>query len=118
MRLREGPILLVSFTDVNPKPEIPLRGMRFRGPVGSFTGYGMFAAVSYDEGRRWPVRKLLTTGGPATEYYGWGWTHEFIMDDTHAEPKGYLTATQTPDGVIHLLSSGLHYRFNLAWLEQ
>ena len=25
-------------------------------------------------------------------------------------------ATQTPDGTIHLISSGLHYRFNLAWL--
>ena len=117
-RLREGPLLLVSFTDVNPKPEVPLTGMRFKGPGGGFRGYGMFAALSYDEGKSWPVRKLLTTGGPTREYYGWGWTHEFSMDQTHAEPKGYLTGTQTPDGVIHLLSSGLHYRFNLAWLEQ
>ena len=34
------------------------------------------------------------------------------------EPAGYLAATQTPDGTIHLLSSRLHYRFNLAWLRQ
>jgi hypothetical protein len=40
------------------------------------------------------------------------------MDETHAEPLGYLAATQTPDGTIHLLSSGLHYRFNLPWLER
>ena len=33
-----------------------------------------------------------------------------------AEPLGYLAATQSPDGTIHLLSSGLHYRFNLPWL--
>ena len=39
------------------------------------------------------------------------------MDATHAEPKGYLAATQTPDGIIHLISSGIHYRFNLAWLR-
>ena len=40
------------------------------------------------------------------------------MDDTHAETAGYLAATQTPDGIIHLISSRLHYRFNLAWLRQ
>ena len=39
------------------------------------------------------------------------------MDDTHAEPAGYLASTQTPDGVIHLISSRWHYRFNLAWLK-
>ena len=26
-------------------------------------------------------------------------------------------ATQTPDGLIHLITSNLHYRFNLKWLE-
>jgi hypothetical protein len=46
------------------------------------------------------------------------WTGEFIMDETHAEPGGYLAATQTPDGVIHLISSAQHYRFNLAWLTE
>ena len=38
------------------------------------------------------------------------------MDAGHAEPKGYFACTQTPDGVIHLISSRLHYRFNLAWI--
>ena len=45
------------------------------------------------------------------------WTDQFTMDATHAEPKGYLAARQTPDGIIHLISSGIHYRFNLAWLR-
>jgi hypothetical protein len=40
------------------------------------------------------------------------------MDAAHAEPKGYLAATQTPDNVIHLISSNLYYRFNIAWLQQ
>jgi hypothetical protein len=40
------------------------------------------------------------------------------MDQTHAEPKGYLAVTQTPDNMIHLLSSSLHYQFSLAWLKQ
>jgi len=41
----------------------------------------------------------------------------FLLDDTHAEPRGYLSACQTSDGVIHVISSGLHYAFNEAWLK-
>ena len=93
-RLQEGPILLCSF-----------------GPDG------LFAALSYDEGQTWPVRKLLTDGVSRT-FDGGAWTGSFTMDATHAEPKGYLAVTQTPDGLIHLLSSRLHYRFNIQWLEQ
>ncbi|GAJ15305.1 unnamed protein product, partial [marine sediment metagenome] len=40
------------------------------------------------------------------------------MDKNHAEPKGYLAATQTPNGVIHLITSKQHYAFNLAWLTE
>ncbi|MHC4575442.1 MAG: sialidase family protein, partial [Planctomycetota bacterium] len=104
-RLKEGPILFVSFTDLGDG--MVINGQRV---------YGMFAAVSYDEGLTWPVKKLVTAGGPPQELDGGGNTHWFTMDDTHAEPRGYLAATQTPDGVIHLISSALHYQFNLAWL--
>ena len=34
----------------------------------------------------------------------------------HAEHAGYLAATRTPEGTIHLISNALHYRFNLPWL--
>ena len=77
----------------------------------------MYAALSYDEGKTWPVRKLLTDG----EYRflnGGAWTGYFEMDENHTEPRGYLAGTQTPDNVIHILSSRLHYRFNLAWLKK
>jgi hypothetical protein len=40
------------------------------------------------------------------------------MTANNAEPKGYMTAVQTPDGIIHLISSGIHYRFNFAWLNE
>ena len=62
-------------------------------------------------------KKLLTDG----EYRflnGGAWTGYFEMDENHAEPRGYLAGTQTPDNVVHILSSRLHYRFNLAWLEK
>lgn len=115
MRLREGPLLLVSFTN-NSRQDLT-RALAFIDENGApFEGVGMYGAVSYDEGRTWPLRKLLTPADDKT-YYGEGWTGNFTATSTFAEPAGYLTATQTPDGVIHLLSSGLHYRFNLKWLE-
>lgn len=115
-RLKEGPILLVSFTDPSSAKE--KQGMEFERADGStYTGYGMFAALSYDDGQTWPVRKLLTPGDDAQTFDGGAWTREFLMDATHAEPKGYLASTQTPDGVIHVISSALHYRFNVTWLN-
>ncbi len=92
-RLQEGPLMLCSF-----------------GPDG------LFVALSYDEGESWPVQKLLTDGKKRV-LDGGAWTGTFTLDAKHAEPKGYLACTQSPDGVIHLLSSRVHYRFNLAWLE-
>ena len=115
-RLIEGPLLLVSFTD--PASQVSSeawRGMEFNDADGKpFIGHGLFAALSFDEGETWPTRKLLTPGSGV--YAGGGWTREFTATPTLAEPKGYLAAAQTPDGMIHLISSRLHYRFNLAWV--
>jgi len=111
-RLQQGPILFVSFTDRK-------RGLMIRDPQGlDRRVFGMFAALSFDEGKTWPVKRLITDGGPAREIDGGGNTGKFIMDQTHAEPRGYLAATQTPDGLIHLISSKQYYTFNLAWLQQ
>ena len=93
-RLQEGPLMLCSFGES-----------------------GLYVALSYDEGETWPVNKLLTDGKTRT-LDGGAWTGTFTLDATHAEPKGYLACTQGPDGIIHLLSSRVHYRFNLAWVEK
>lgn len=94
MRLTEGPILLSSF-DTN----------------------GVFVTISEDEGQTWSTPKLLTDGITRT-LDGGAFTGTFTMDATHSEPKGYFCGTQTPDGTIHLLSSRIHYRFNLAWVRE
>jgi hypothetical protein len=113
-RLQEGPLLLIAFTSANRRqPEAS--GMTVIDSEGNrFTGHGMYAAVSFDDGASWPIRKLLTPG--AGEYDGGGHTKLFTATPSRAEHAGYLAATQSPDGVIHLISSRLHYRFNLAWL--
>ncbi|QJW89271.1 SUMF1/EgtB/PvdO family nonheme iron enzyme [Spirosoma taeanense] len=115
-RLNEGPILLISFTHHPDAPAEERKDMLFFDGQGkAVKGYGMYAALSFDEGKTWPVKKLLTDG---RERYlnGGAWTGAFMMDATHAEPKGYLAITQSPDNLIHLVSSSMHYRFNLAWL--
>ncbi|MBL7154621.1 MAG: SUMF1/EgtB/PvdO family nonheme iron enzyme [Phycisphaerae bacterium] len=109
-RLREGPILVVTFADRR-------KGMLIPDAVGDERRiYGMFAALSFDEGKTWPVKRLVTAGGPPREIDGGGNTGKFTMDDTHAEPKGYLAATQTPEDVIHLITSKQYYAFNLQWI--
>jgi sulfatase modifying factor 1 len=120
-RLREGPLLLASFTDFRPAAlkGATAQGMLIKDASGKKRRvYGLYTAVSFDEGKTWPIKKLITAGGPAKELDGGAHTGAFTMDATHAEPAGYLAATQTPDGVIHLISSAQHYRFNLAWLKQ
>lgn len=117
MRLREGPILLCSFTD--EQRYWPRRkGMKFKAADGSeFTGYGMFAAVSFDDGKTWPVQKLLTPGGPERTLPSVD-HREFVLSATTSEAAAYLAACQTRDGLIQLVSSKNHYVFNLAWLKE
>ena len=117
MRLQEGPLLLVSFTDHPQRTRREDRGMELTDAEGNkIKGYGMYAALSYDDGKTWPVKRLLADG-KERHLNGGAWTGFFTMDATHAEPRGYLAGTQSPDKTIHILSSRIHYRFNLKWLE-
>jgi hypothetical protein len=116
LRLREGPLLFASFTATS-REQHKDPGLIFPTAAGgSFRGHGLFAALSWDEGKTWPTRKLLTPG--SGEHDGGAWTGKFTATPERAEHAGYLAATQSPDGMVHLLSSRLHYRFNLAWLRQ
>ncbi len=117
-RLREGPLLFASFTDSSADSNHP-GGMGLRTPAGRLTrASGLFVALSFDEGRSWPVRRLVSPGATSGSLDGGAWTAEFRADETTAEPMGYLAATQTPDGIFHLLSSALHYRFDLDWMTE
>jgi hypothetical protein len=108
IRLHEGPLFFASFA----------RNMTITDASGAQrTVSGLFAALSYDEGKTWPVRRLVTDDGPGRWLQGEGWTGAFIMSHRYAEPKGYLASIQASDGLIHLITSGNHYVFNQAWLE-
>ncbi len=117
MRLREGPLLLCSFTDQRRDWD-KRKGMPFKAAEGSeFTGYGMFAALSFDDGKTWPLRKLITPGGAARQVPTID-RGEATISDTMSESAAYLSATQTRDGNVQLITSKNHYVFNLAWLKQ
>jgi hypothetical protein len=139
-RLKEGPILFCSFTDrllrekaeeigkvgLNTvkdlksivRQEHERDGMMVSdGKGGEVKGYGLFAALSWDEGQTWPVKRLILPAKlPATiEGTDGGLQH---INATHAEPNGYLAMAQGADGRIHLHSSRNDYVFNLAWLTE
>ncbi len=116
IRLQGGGILLCSFTGQWRDWKSKKEGMTFKSKNGEFTGYGMFAAVSFDEGKTWPVKKLITPGG-AEQTINMIDRGMCVISDTMAEPCGYLSATQTRDGNIQLITSKNHYVFNLAWLK-
>ena len=108
MRLKEGPIFFASFG----------KNMAVTDAAGQQRKVsGLFGALSFDEGKTWPVRKLITAGGPPRAVDGGGNTRKFTMSWDSAEPRGYMSVCQTPDGVIQLISSKQHYAFNLAWLK-
>jgi formylglycine-generating enzyme required for sulfatase activity len=100
LRLKEGPIVLCSFTDEARKPKAERVGLNFKCIGGDYTGIGLYAAVSYDEGKTWPDRRLVAKDGV-----------------TQAHINGYLAMTQTRDGRVQLITSKDHYVFNLEWVK-
>ena len=108
LRLKEGPIFFASFAKRIPIKDITGTERRMSG---------LFGALSFDEGRTWPIKRLITDDKPARPMDGGGNTRRFVMSENTAEPRGYMSVCQTPDNLIHLISSKLHYMFNLAWLK-
>ena len=108
LRLAEGPIFFASFA----KKMMIADASGTERPVS-----GLFAALSFDEGETWSVRRLITDDGPPRQVDGGGNTGRFTLSHESAEPRGYLSICQTPDGVIQLITSKQHYDFNLAWVK-
>jgi len=104
-RLREGPIILASFAN---RIVVKDAGDREQ-PVT-----GLFAALSLDEGETWDVRKAIAPDDEREVESFDG--RRMRIGPGRGEPRGYLSVCQAPDGVIHLISSRLHYAFNLTWL--
>lgn len=81
---------------------------------------GMFAAVSFDEGKTWKPehRRVLSDlkGDQFMELETAPWQRTNIISRNTGQEGGYMIATQTPDGMIHLTDGKLVYQFNLPWI--
>jgi hypothetical protein len=106
IRLAEGPILLVSYTDSSDDLRAGKReGIEVTDAKGNTRrGYGMFSALSFDEGKTWTNTKII----PNNPAEPWG----------PSDQTGYLTLIQTPDNMVHLANSQRYCKFNLAWLKE
>jgi hypothetical protein len=107
-RLSEGPLFFASFAN-EPMTITDTSGAQ--RPVE-----GLYCAVSFDEGEAWPIRKLVSHDGPTRPVETMD-GHLQPMGRHRSEPAGYLACCQGANGLIHLISSRLHYTFNLGWLK-
>ena len=114
LRLQEGPIFLASFTGERKAPT-PIPIIDASGNERLVTG--LFSALSYDDGETWEHIRPITDDGADRDIETMD-GRSFTMGLNSAEPGGYLAVCQGRNGVIHLISSRQHYRFNLAWLKE
>jgi formylglycine-generating enzyme required for sulfatase activity len=108
LKLKEGPLFFASYANEGIEI-IDADGKRRKVR-------GLYTALSTDNGKTWPHKRLVTDDGPPrpVESTAGGL---FTMSGRNAEYRGYMTTCQSADGLIHLLSSREHYAFNLKWLK-
>ena len=112
LRLKEGPIMVLSFANGKATGVPSVHESRHGKEI-----FGMFAAVSFDEARTFPVIRLVSDDSPVSHAVETTDGDIFHMNQTHAEPRGYISAIQDQrTGMIHVVSSRQHYQFNYAWL--
>jgi hypothetical protein len=108
LRLKEGALMFASFADW---------GIEITDASGMKRMVrGLFSAVSTDEGKTWPYKRLVTDDDrpprPVESTNG----GLFMMSPRISEYQGYCNGCQSADGLIHIISSRQHFTFNYKWL--
>jgi formylglycine-generating enzyme required for sulfatase activity len=105
LRLKEGPIFFASFA----------KNMTMADGAGETSACnGLYAALSFDEGKTWPIVRLISDGSGREVFTR---KNKFYkMTKTKSEGNGYLASCQSADGVIHIVSNRVEYAFDLKWL--
>jgi len=111
MRLKEGPLLFISFAGVyGDRERYAMRAIDSNGQEREV--HGMYTTLSYDEGKTWEHLKPVWSADLPDSVVSFDG-----MIESAPELTGYLAAVQGDNNVIHLISSRQYYAFNLAWLE-
>ena len=107
-----GPILFTGFANDS------IQARNSEGKPDEISG--LYAALSFDEGKTWPenFRKVISNvqGTQAKEIIMAPWQRKSTLTRTKGQKEGYMSVTQTPDGMIFLTDGKMIYSFNLAWL--
>jgi len=108
------PLLFTSFAE---------EGITARDGEGRMnTVTGLYAALSFDEGETWPevYRRVISNlqVSETWEVEVAAWQRSQTLSKTAGQENGYMSVTQSPDGMIHLTDGKLVYTFNLAWLTE
>ncbi len=113
LKLREGPLFFASFANLNGVSQVPVTITDSQG--SKHQAKELFAAVSLDDGKTWPFKRVVAPDGPKqfAECTDGG---VVTVGGLSSEHRGYMSVCQGLDGVIHLISSRQHYAFNLKWL--
>jgi formylglycine-generating enzyme len=112
LRLKEGPIIVVSFANGNATGVPSVYETRHGTEI-----FGMFVAMSFDEAKTFPVVRLVSDDASVSHPVESSDGEIFQMNRTHGEPRGYISAIQDQNtGIIHTISSRQHYQFNYDWL--
>jgi hypothetical protein len=81
---------------------------------------GLFVSVSFDQGKTWPseYRKVISDlkGNEKLEIEIAPWQRKNTLTKIKGQEEGYMSGTQTPDGLIYLTDGKIVYSFNLAWV--
>jgi len=110
VRLKEGPIFFATFAG-------RAMGMTITDSSGTKRKVrGLIAAISEDECKSWSNVKLVTDDGPAKSATSTDGGC-FAFSQRNSEYRGYMSACQATNGLVHLVTSRSHYTFNLAWLK-
>jgi formylglycine-generating enzyme required for sulfatase activity len=107
IKLRQGPLFFASFADLGTDI-VDASGTKRKVR-------GLFAAVSTDQGKTWLNKKLVTDDAQPhpVETTAGGLC---VMSSRNAEFRGYMSAVQATNDLIHLITSRQHYVLNLKWL--
>jgi hypothetical protein len=86
-------------------------------PAGDIGQRGAYVALSDDEGRSWSIKKVEA----APCHAGWRGIGRTTGKPQHGfGTLGYCDAVQSPDGLIHLMTSkgrpSMHFAMNEAWI--
>jgi formylglycine-generating enzyme required for sulfatase activity len=109
-KLRSGELFVASFTSEKG------HGIEIEDVTGNKRVIkGLFAAMSLDDGKTWPYRRLVTDDGPSRTIECTDGA-AVTMSGQSSEYRGYLSGCEGIDGTINIITSRNHFAFNKKWL--